>query len=347
MKSKKILPLLLILVLIATTLAACKTKENDKPVVQTEDTSQPIETNKDIDEDAKEEYGIKITDKTVSFIDSRGEEVTLNKNPERVVVLFNSYLDIWMKNGGSIVGKLEESIGQDEIPGTENAEIVGALGSISAEKVLELEPDLVVLISTQKSQMELVPIFEENKIPFIALEYYGKEDYFKLARLFSALNEREDLYEENVLNVKNQIDSIIDKAPKDKANKVLIMMASAKSVTARGSDSTVGEMLKDLHTINIADTSNDMLSDKNFSIEKILEEDPDFIFVQTTGNDMDKVIERIKEDVESNPAWSSLSAVKNDRYIILPKDLYMFKANHRYAEAYEGLAKILYPEVFK
>ncbi len=343
MKTKKILSLVLIFVLIITTLTACKTKEVDEPVVKTDDTSQPLEAKEDI----KEEYGITITDKTVSFIDGRGEEVTLNKNPERVVVLFNSYLDIWMKNGGSVVGKLEESVGQDVILGTDNAEIVGALGSISVEKVLELKPDLVILNSNQKSQMELVPIFEENKIPFIALDYFGKDDYFKLARLFSALNEREDLFEENVVKVKNDIDSIIEKAPKDKESKVLIMMASAKSVTARGSDSTVGEMLKDLHTVNIADTSNDMLSDKNFSIEKILEEDPDFIFVQTTGNDMDKVIERIKQDVESNPAWSSLSAVKNDRYIILPKDLYMFKANHRYAEAYKGLAKILYPQVFK
>lgn len=347
MKNKKILLLMLILVLLTTVMIGCKSKVEEQQVIQTEDNSQQLETNEDIKEEAKEEYGITITDKTVSFIDGRGEEVTLNKNPERVVVLFNSYLDIWMKNGGSVVGKLEDSVGQDSILGTENAEIVGALGSISVEKVLELKPDLVVLISTQKSQMELVPIFEENNIPFVALEYYLKDDYFKLARLFSALNEREDLYEENVINVKKDIDGIIEKSPKDKEYKVLIMMASAKSVTARGSDSTVGEMLKELHTKNIADTSNDMLNDKNFSIEKILEEDPDFIFVQTTGNDMEKVKERMKEDVESNPAWASLSAVKNDRYIILPKDLYMFKPNHRYAEAYEGLAKILYPEIFK
>lgn len=347
MKNKKMLSLILMLVLLTTVMIGCKSKVENQQVIQAEDNSQQLETNEDIKEEAKEEYGITITDKTVSFIDGRGEEVTLNKNPERVVVLFNSYLDIWMKNGGSVVGKLEDSVGQDPILGTENAEIVGALGSISVEKVLELKPDLVVLISTQKSQMELVPILEENNIPFVALEYYLKDDYFKLARLFSALNEREDLYEENVINVKKDIENIIEKSPKDKEYKVLIMMASAKSVTARGSDSTVGEMLKDLHTKNIADTSNAMLSDKNFSIEKILEEDPDFIFVQTTGNDMEKVKERMKEDVESNPAWASLSAVKNDRYIILPKDLYMFKPNHRYAEAYEGLAKILYPEIFK
>ena len=33
--------------------------------------------------------------------------------------------------------------------------------------------------------------------------------------------------------------------------KVLVMMASAKSVTVRGSDSTVGEMLRISHTTNI------------------------------------------------------------------------------------------------
>jgi iron complex transport system substrate-binding protein len=54
----------------------------------------------------------------------------------------------------------------------------------------------------------------------------------------------------------------------------------------------------------------------------------------------------LKKDVDSNSAWGSLKAVKNDRYIILPKELYLYKPNDRYGEAYEGLAKILYPDVF-
>lgn len=62
---------------------------------------------------------------------------------------------------------------------------------------------------------------------------------------------------------------------------------------------------------------------------------------------MDAVNERIQKDVESNPAWASLSAVKNDKYLIMPKDLYLYKANDRYDEAYEELGKILYPEVFQ
>lgn len=346
MKNQRFIAFILILILSLSILAGCDKKDNQETAIVEETPEEPVEENIEENE-AKEEYGVTINKDTVSFIDGRGEEVNLNKNPERVVVIYNSLLDVWMQNGGSIIGRIEESVGQDPIPGIEDAEIVGKLGAISLEKILSLEPDLVILMSSQQSQMEVVPSLEENNIAFAAMEYNGKEDYFKLVRLFSALNERDDLYEENLVKVEKDIDKIIEKVPNDKETKVLLMVASAKSISARGSDTTVGEMLQDLHTINIADHSNDALSSTNFSIEKILEEDPDFIFVQTTGSDMEKVMERMKEDVESNPAWSTLSAVKNDRYIILPKDLYWFKPNNKFAEAYEGLAEIIYPEVFK
>lgn len=48
------------------------------------------------------------------------------------------------------------------------------------------------------------------------------------------------------------------------------MFATSKAISARGSDSTLGEMLKDLNAINIADSASDVLNDKNFSIEKIM-----------------------------------------------------------------------------
>ena len=336
---KRLAALGLIVALSVSTIVGCSNPTNSVDGQKEEEVGVEVE-------DTKEEYGIKISEDSVTFTDVRNKEITLNKNPERVVVVFNSYLEIWMKNGGSVVGTIEPS-GDKPVEGTENAEIVGTLGAVSLEKVLSLKPDVVIVNGNSNHHMELVPVLEQNGIGVVALEFTLKDDYFKLARLFTALTGREDLYEENALKVKTGIDHIIEKSPKDKNYKVLVMMASAKSITARGSDSYVGEMLQDLHTTNIADSSNDMLSDKNFSLEKILEEDPDFIFVQTTGSDMDAVLDKLKKDVESNPAWASLKAVKDDRYIFLPKDLYMYKANHRYAEAYEGLAQHLYPDLFK
>lgn len=306
-----------------------------------------LDKNQLVEEDIKEaEYGVTINEDTVSLIDGRGQEVTIGKNPQRTIVLYNSFLEIWMENGGSVVGKLEPTVGQ-EIPGVEDAEIIGALGAISAEKVISLEPDLIILNSTQSTQLEMISIFEENNIPVLAVDYVGLDDYLKITRIFTALNEREDLFKTNAIDIVEKIDEILSVIPEEKEHKVLLIMASAKSVTARDSTSYVGLMLEDLNTINIADDSGGQLSSKNFSMEKILEEDPDFIFVQTTGSDMDATIDRLKEETEANPAWASLSAVKNDRYIILPKDIYMLKANLRYAEAYEKLAEILYPEVFE
>ena len=58
------------------------------------------------------------------------------------------------------------------------------------------------------------------------------------------------------------------------------------------------------------------------------------------------VKEYLKENFENNPAFSSLKAVKNSNYILLPKDLFHYKPNNRWDESYEYLAKILYPEVF-
>ena len=316
-------------------------EDTDTPVVE-DDNNQEDEVLESI-----VEYGVTINEDTVSFIDGRGQEVTIDKNPQRAVVLYNSFLEVWMDNGGSVVGKLEPTVGQEEIPGIEDAEIIGKLGAISVEKVISVEPDLIILNSTQKSQLELIPAFEANNIPVVAIEYVGLDDYLTMTRLFTALNGREDLFKANALDIAEDIDHILSIIPEEKEHKVLLIMASAKSVTARDSTSYVGMMLEDLNTINIADDSGGALSTKNFSMEKILEEDPDFIFVQTTGSDMEATLDRLKEDTEANPAWASLSAVQNDRYIILPKDMYMLKANLRYAEAYENLATILYPELFQ
>lgn len=321
-------------------LAACS---NDSEEVKeaTAGTEQTETVKEQEVQNVVEEHGVKITDTDVTFTDVRGQEITIEKNPERVVSVFNSFLDIWMASGGEVIGTIEPS-GDKPVPGTENAEIVGTLGAVSLEKVLSLEPDVVIVNGNSAHHMELVPSLEQNGIKVVALDFVYKADYFKLARVYTALTGREDLYEKTVVEVEQNINQIIADSPQDKNYKVLLIMASGKSITARGTDSYVGEMLKDLHTTNIADVSNNVLSETSFSMEKIIEEDPDFIFVQTTGSDLDVVYDKLKQDVESNPAWASLQAVQNDRYIFLPKDIYMYKANARYAEAYEGLAQHLY-----
>lgn len=80
-------------------------------------------------------------------------------------------------------------------------------------------------------------------------------------------------------------------------------------------------------------------------MEEIISADPDFIFVITMGSSQEKALEYMTESLESNPAWTGLSAVKNKKYIVLPKNLFHYKPNAKWGESYAYLAKILYPDI--
>lgn len=99
-------------------------------------------------------------------------------------------------------------------------------------------------------------------------------------------------------------------------------------------------MLKDLGCVNIADSNGSLL--ENLSMETIIQEDPDFIFAVTMGESEEKALGVLEETLKSNPAWAGLTAVKNGRYVVLPKDLFHLKPNNRWGESYEMLYEILY-----
>ena len=165
--------------------------------------------------------------------------------------------------------------------------------------------------------------------------------------IFTDITGREDLYEENGLNIQKQIDEILAKVEAAKPEEqptVLFIRALSTTAKAKADDNMTCQMLEELGTDNIAARHQSLLEE--LSMETIIAEDPDYIFVTTMG-DSQKAIDALKAGIESNPAWGSLSAVQNGRYLILPKDLFHYKPNARWAESYEYLARILYPDLFE
>ena len=79
--------------------------------------------------------------------------------------------------------------------------------------------------------------------------------------------------------------------------------------------------MNELCAHNIADDNEGLLED--LSLESVIEADPDYILVMTMGSEKNAKT-YMAENIENTPAWSELSAVKNGRYIYLPKDLFLF-----------------------
>ena len=144
-----------------------------------------------------------------------------------------------------------------------------------------------------------------------------------------------------------KIKEITDRLP-NQTKKIAILHATSKSVSLELDSSIAGNMAKLLHLQNVAAGSSPLDGSNEatpYSLEKLVENDPDMIFVVTMGNAAE-IEKTMREDVESNPAWSTLRAVQNKKVIFLPSDLFLLNPGLRMPEAVAYMAKIAYPEVY-
>lgn len=292
-----------------------------------------------------EKFGIRDNGDSITFMDDLNEEVTLKKKPERVANLYNSYLELWTVMGGDVTAIIKQNEGKPIEGVNPDATVVGELGSINTELLVSLNPDLV-LVSPIMKGAELAKNLKSMNIPVLYLDLDNREDYIREVRIFSALLDDEGAFEKYAIQLNGDIENIIEKVPTDNPPTVLLMNSMSRGVSVRDSSSQTGEIIKDLKAINIADDGKLPGDVESFSLEKIVEIDPDVILVIEMGSNTKKVAEKRKALVEDDPVWSSLKAVKNGRYHILSKDLFTYKPNQRYPEAYEVMAKYLYPDAF-
>lgn len=279
-----------------------------------------------------------------SFTDSLKNTVNLVDKPQRVVSLVGSYAETWILAGGSLVGVTNDVISERKMDLPEGTQIVGTIKDPNVEEIIALSPDLVLLSTDIESHVKISEILGKSNIPFAFFKVEHFEDYLDMLKICTDITGNKDLYEKNGLAVKNQIDSVLSRIDKMNQPEILFIRAFSSGAKAKNDDNMACRILNDLGTINIASKHKSLLED--LSMEEIIQEDPDYIFVVTMG-DSEKALKALKDGIEKNPAWSDLSAVKNDRYIVLPKELFHYKPNAKWGDSYEYVAKILYPDEFK
>ena len=273
--------------------------------------------------------------KGFAFKDSTGYELVLSKNPTRVAVLLSSFAEIWQLAGGEVAITVGESVSRGICK--EDVILVddGAGKTVNTEVLIAASPDLVILSTDVPAQMEAAELLRAAGIPVAAFCVESFDEYLAMLKICTELTERPELYEQNGGAQKLSVDAALLEKPLD-GMKILFVRAgsSARSVKAKGSaDHFAAAMLTQLGAKNIADNAPLLLD--GLSMEVILAEDPDYIFFTAMGDEqasMSFVGEMLKgED------WASLSAVQNGRFTYLPKDLFHYKPNAKWANAYSYL----------
>ena len=280
---------------------------------------------------------------TVNFTDALGREVKVSKNPKRVAALLGSFADIWLLAGGEVCATADDAW-EDFGLSLDGVLNIGGAHSPSLELLISSDPELVIASASTASNVEMKDTLEAMGITVAYFDVTHFEDYLSMLDICTDITGRKDLYEQNGLQIKEQIDTIKESYRNadipENERKVLLLRAATTFVKAKGSEGTVlGEMLHDMGCINIADSDASLL--ENLSVEAVIREEPYHIFVVTMGSDTDKAKNTLEKMISENPAWGTLEAVESGRLHIMDKKLFNLKPNARFAEAYETLANIL------
>ncbi len=277
--------------------------------------------------------------------DSNGDTLEVPADP-KTVCLYGSYADAWLSAGGSLVGTTEDAVEERGLD-VGDAAIVGTVKEPNTEKIIALDPELVILSSDIAAHNDIRDVLEAAGLSCAYFRVDTFEDYAAMMKEFCALTGRDDLYRETVEQSQALISSVTAAVQKQQTEaprqpSVLLIRAFSSGIKAKSDEELAGAILKELGCRNIADDHPSMLED--LSLEEVIETDPDFIFVTTMGSEK-KALNYLDSLISENPAWQELSAVKEGHYVILPKDLFHYKPNARWGESYAYLAEILYPGI--
>lgn len=267
----------------------------------------------------------------LTLTDSFGGEVTLDKAPEKVVSVAPNMTELVYKLGAGnmLVGRTDYCDYPEEAL---NVESIGTLRTPDIEKIISLEPDLV-LTSThfneenaqklESAGIKVLSLYEENNVDGV---------YTMIDTLGKALNKQTEA-EETIEEMKTTIEDTTKKIEGLEKPKVYYVVGFGEYGDFSAPENTfVGQLIKLAGGNNIVPASDSWA----FSLEKLIEDDPEIIVVKKGD----------KENFMSTPGYSDLSAVKNGKVYEIDNNL-LDRQGYRNAEGVKELAEIFYPEAFK
>ena len=283
-------------------------------------------------------------DSAVEFVDAQGTQVAL-QSWDRVVSLYGSFAELWLLSGGTLVGATTDAVEERGLDLGGDVALVGNVKTPSLEEVLALEPDFVILSADIEGHVALDESLTAAGVPHAYFRVDNFEDYYTVLRQFCQMTGRDDLYEQYGAAQQQRVERIKAAAAQmqDAAPTVLLIRAYSTGAKAKGTDIFAGAMLAELGADNIVTRYDSLLED--LSMETIIAADPDMILMVPMGANEDAAAAYMAEHFEANPAWAGLTAVQNGCYAMLPKELFHYKPNARWADSYAYLAKILYPQL--
>lgn len=269
----------------------------------------------------------------LEFTDSYGRDVVIPKKPESIISLGPNATEIIFSlgRGQNLIGRTQFC---DYPAETASIETIGNMQEPNIERIIELNPDLVIA-STHVS-LEKIKLLEKAGIPIVGIyndsTFEGVFNTIRdIGKVLGETNNAERLIFEmgiTIADVSKRVEDL------DKPSVYYVVGFGDWGDFTAGGDTFINQMIEMAGGDNIASD----VSGWAYSLEKIIEKDPEYIICSKFWG--------TKELFEATPNYKDLTAVKEGRLIAIDNNI-LDRQGYRNAEGVKILAQIFHPEAFK
>ncbi len=279
-----------------------------------EDVTRVIADENDFNLEAKGQFPLMITD-------SAERKVLFAESPKKIVTVIPADMEIIYALGGEVVGRPQKSFGEVRPPEAAGVEEIGRPQIINFEKIAALDADL--FIGHKRLNAKDVPTLESLGMNVLLTQGDSAKEIIDLIKMYGLILDKEAAANELIDNIETEIEKI-SREFEGQTIKALILYGTPNETMAALPMSLAGNLFE---IAGIQNIYQDMPGLKTYptyaqlSLERILEADPDVIYFMFMGDDV-KPFEQFQSEMALVPAWNGLTAIKNDRLIVLPYELF-------------------------
>lgn len=268
-----------------------------------------------------------------TFTDGAGRRVTLDRIPQRIVSMAPANTEILfaLDLGSRVVGVTNWC---NHPPAAAGLERVGDAWSANYERIVALEPDLVLAAGTAES--EIVTRLEALGVPVFVVNAPAITDVIEQIRLVGEVTGAGPRAEALATGMERQLDRITSRVA-GSPERPTVFWALDDLLWTVGPGSFSHDLIVLAGGRNVAAGMG--LPYAQYSLETLLEQDPDSIIIASLDPGFGPGLVDL-------PGWKSLRAVRENRVFRVDGDL-VSRPGPRVVDGLESIARLLHPEAFR
>ncbi len=283
----------------------------------------------------------------LTLMDDVGRQVTIESRPSRVAATNAFVVELMMACGYTPAARPDIPVAEIQPPEAVDIPSISidhAAGP-NMEQIVQVRPDLII---TAPTYGRFVPAMEGLGTPVLVHDISSFEGIVEKTRTYGQLVGCEVQAEENIEELETKLAALQEGLPGE-SPKVLAIFGNPDSFLSFMPTSYLGNMVGHLGGSMITEgdppymyRGQPNLKYTPFSLEKVVENDPDVIFFVSHDNPADPREVDFTGLFES-PVWGGLRAVQEGRVHELTEWLYVRYPGPQVVDALERLKPLLYP----